>query len=103
MPAETPILIVEGVGAGRRSLVPYLDAICWVQSDAAEARRRGIARDGATAEAVAFWNEWDAEEIPFQGRSAHGSGRRPSCAGRRTSSGWATTRVPRSFAGRVED
>jgi hypothetical protein len=34
----------------------------WIQSDAVDARTRGIARDGGD---VAFWNEWEAEEVPF--------------------------------------
>ena len=43
----------------------------WVQSDFAEAERRGIARDIASgvngdAEAtIAFWHTWMAEELPF--------------------------------------
>jgi len=38
----------------------------WVQSDLAEADRRGIERDGGTPDARDFWYEWAAEEIPFQ-------------------------------------
>lgn len=63
------VVLVEGVGASRRSLVPWLDAAVWVQSDAEEAYRRGIERDvrlGRTPEeAVAFWEEWMAHEVPF--------------------------------------
>ena len=55
-------VVVEGVGAGRRDLADLVDALVWVQSDAEEARTRGIARDGGD---VAFWDEWDAEELPF--------------------------------------
>ena len=65
VPAGTRLLIVEGVGASRRSLAPLLDGSVWVQSDLAEARRRGIARDGDDAAAAVFWEEWDAEELPF--------------------------------------
>jgi len=65
VPAGTRIVIVEGVGAGRRELCDHLDALVWVQSDFAEAERRGIARDGGDAHAEAFWHEWMAEEIPF--------------------------------------
>lgn len=65
VPAACRLLIVEGVGAGRRELTPFVDALVWVQSDAAEARRRGIARDGGDAAAEAFWDEWEAEELPF--------------------------------------
>lgn len=49
VPAGTQLLIVEGVGASRVSLRNYLDAAIWVQSDAAEARRRGLIRDGGDA------------------------------------------------------
>ena len=55
-------VVIEGVGAGRRELADLVDALVWVQSDAADARTRGIARDGGD---VAFWDEWDAEEVPF--------------------------------------
>lgn len=65
-----PRLIIEGVGAGRRRLAAYAQAVVWVQSDGAKARRRGIARDiadeGRTpAEADAFWDEWSRSERPF--------------------------------------
>jgi hypothetical protein len=63
--AGAPLVIVEGVGAARRELMPFLDAVVWVQSDLAEADRRGIARDGGTPAARDFWYEWAAEEIPF--------------------------------------
>ena len=58
-------VVIEGVGAGRRELADLVDALVWVQSDAAGARTRGIARDGGD---VAFWDEWDAEEVPFLDR-----------------------------------
>ncbi|MGZ5365981.1 MAG: uridine kinase family protein, partial [Mycobacterium sp.] len=45
VPAGRELLIVEGVGAGRRELTKLLDAVVWVQSDYEEAERRGIARD----------------------------------------------------------
>lgn len=68
------LLIIEGVGASRRELADWLDAACWVQSDFAEAERRGLARDIASgvngdAEATtAFWHFWMAEELPFFAR-----------------------------------
>ncbi len=58
-------VVIEGVGAGRRELADLVDALAWVQSDAADARTRGIARDGGD---VAFWDEWEAEEVPFLDR-----------------------------------
>lgn len=70
VPAGLSTVIVEGVGVSRRSLTAWLDAAVWVQSDFAEARRRGIARDMADLgrtpdEAVRRWDEWAAEEVPF--------------------------------------
>ncbi|HST64815.1 MAG TPA: hypothetical protein VLM05_06475 [Mycobacteriales bacterium] len=64
VPASCPLLVVEGVGVSRRELSAFFDLRLWVQSDRVEARRRGIERDGGTAH-EAFWDEWDAEEIPF--------------------------------------
>jgi hypothetical protein len=70
VPAGCPLLVVEGVGVGRRSLGRYLDALVWVQSDVDLARRRGIARDIAKGEEdpAAFWEEWQAEEVPLLAR-----------------------------------
>jgi hypothetical protein len=74
VPAGTRLLLVEGVGAGRREVGDLLDALVWVQSDVDRARVRGIARDvasgvnGDPAQTEAFWDEWDSEEVPFQAR-----------------------------------
>ncbi len=71
VPAGLDVVLVEGVGAGRRELAPLVDAVVWVQSDSAEAERRGIARDtaegvnGDAAQTVASWHEWMAEELAF--------------------------------------
>ena len=63
------VLVVEGVGAGRAELAAEADLVVWVQSDAAEARRRGIARDIAegrpAGEADGFWDDWQRSEDPF--------------------------------------
>lgn len=67
VPAGCPLLIVEGVGSSRASLTPLIDIAIWVQSDREEARFRGLERDGGTAEAKAFWDEWEAAEVPFLG------------------------------------
>jgi hypothetical protein len=64
-----PILIVEGVGAGRASLAARADLVVWLQSDRDQARRRGIARDEelgrSAADAEEFWDEWMRSEEPF--------------------------------------
>ncbi|MEU4220751.1 hypothetical protein [Actinoplanes sp. NPDC026623] len=63
-------VIIEGVGVSRRTLAPLIDVVIWIQSDFAEARRRGLLRDMAElhrqeAEAERLWDEWAAEEVPF--------------------------------------
>ncbi|MEJ5913095.1 uridine kinase family protein [Pseudokineococcus sp. 1T1Z-3] len=71
VPAGLDLVVVEGVGAGRRELADLVDAVIWVQTDVVEAERRGIARDvaegtnGDADEAAAFWHEWMAHEVPF--------------------------------------
>jgi hypothetical protein len=65
VPADAPMVVIEGVGASRRELAHLIDAAIWVQSDFVEAERRGILRDGGDEEAVRGWHEWMAEELPF--------------------------------------
>lgn len=59
------LIIVEGVGASRIEVMPWIDRSVWVQSDLDEAERRGIARDGGTEAARDFWREWMAQEFDF--------------------------------------
>jgi hypothetical protein len=71
VPAGQSLVVIEGVGAGRRELAGLIDCLVWVQSDFAEAERLGLARDVASgvngdADAtVEFWHLWMAAEIPF--------------------------------------
>ena len=67
VPAACPLVVVEGVGIGRRDLAEYFDALIWVQTDRVVATARGLARDAETVrpEPVAFWDEWEAAERPF--------------------------------------
>jgi hypothetical protein len=65
VPHGGELVIVEGAGAARYELMNLVDAVVWVQSDMAEAERRGIERDGGDAAAVSFWHLWMAEELPF--------------------------------------
>lgn len=60
-----PLVIVEGVGAARKELMPLIDVVVWVQSDIKQAKMRGIARDGGDVGAAAFWDKWATEEFPF--------------------------------------
>lgn len=71
VPAGLDLVVVEGTGASHREHADLIDATVWVQSDLAEAERRGIARDveegvnGGPAEATAFWHAWMAAELRF--------------------------------------
>jgi hypothetical protein len=59
-----PVVLVEGVGAGRRALRPHLACLVWMDRDAAASWARGRHRDGA--ELAGFWREWTrAEEAHF--------------------------------------
>lgn len=62
IPADTEVVIVEGVGACRKALEPWYDATVWVQSDAELAYRRVVARGD---DPIEFVDEWTAQEVPF--------------------------------------
>ncbi|MCH5673326.1 uridine kinase family protein [Streptomyces gilvus] len=51
-----PVVLVEGVGAGRRALRPHLAHLLWMELPHEEAWTRGRQRDGA--EQREFWAGW---------------------------------------------
>lgn len=51
-----PVVIVEGVGAGRRELRPHLALLVWMEFGREESWARGRARDGE--EQREFWDGW---------------------------------------------
>ncbi|GAA3959431.1 hypothetical protein GCM10022384_10320 [Streptomyces marokkonensis] len=51
-----PMVLVEGVGAGRGALRPHLARLLWMELPREEAWARGRARDGA--EQRTFWDGW---------------------------------------------
>jgi hypothetical protein len=55
-----PVVLMEGVGAGRRALRPYLAALLWMEVPDEEAWARGRSRDGE--EQREFWARWVTEE-----------------------------------------
>jgi len=67
VPAGCPLLIIEGVGAGRDEASHLIDALVWVQSDEREAERRNLARIGQPGGSPTErqHREWMAEEMPF--------------------------------------
>ncbi|MFI1867126.1 uridine kinase [Streptomyces jumonjinensis] len=56
----SPVVLIEGVGAGRRALRPHLAALLWMERDAAGSWQRGRKRDGDAL--TAFWDTWTAAE-----------------------------------------
>ncbi|MEU3979840.1 hypothetical protein AB0F77_06960 [Streptomyces sp. NPDC026672] len=59
-----PVVLVEGVGAGRRALRPHLARLLWLDLPPEESWARGRLRDGA--ELREFWDEWvEAERRHF--------------------------------------
>ncbi|MFJ2956281.1 uridine kinase [Streptomyces sp. NPDC087270] len=55
-----PCVVLEGVGTGRAALRPHLALVLWLEVGPAEARRRGLRRDGP--ELTPFWTGWTAAE-----------------------------------------
>ena len=63
--AGDPLVIVEGVGVGRRELSQYIGALLWVESDPSEVEEREARRvaDGELDKAAQ--DAWMQEEVPF--------------------------------------
>ncbi|MDX3239314.1 hypothetical protein PV392_27235 [Streptomyces sp. ME03-5709C] len=51
-----PVVLLEGVGAGRRELRPWLAALLWLEVSREVARERGERRDGPAL--AGFWAGW---------------------------------------------
>ncbi|MEU9480064.1 hypothetical protein [Streptomyces sp. NPDC048191] len=59
-----PVVVIEGVGAGRRALRPHLALLLWMELPREESWTRGRLRDGA--EQREFWEGWvEAEHAHF--------------------------------------
>lgn len=55
-----PVILVEGVGAGRRALRPWLACLLWMELPREESWARGRSRDGE--EQRDFWDGWVGAE-----------------------------------------
>ncbi|MEU6760174.1 hypothetical protein [Streptomyces sp. NPDC046685] len=55
-----PVVLVEGVGAGRRALRPHLARLLWMETPRAQSWGRGRNRDGV--ELSDFWDGWERAE-----------------------------------------
>lgn len=71
IPVGSPLVLVEGTGAGLAAVRSLIDAHVWVQTGDDVAERRGIKRDiaegvnGDAEESVRFWHWWMAGERLF--------------------------------------
>lgn len=67
VPADCPLLVVEGVGAARQESASLTDVAVWVQADERETERRSLARVGRPGQSptVQHLRDWMAEEVPF--------------------------------------
>jgi hypothetical protein len=59
------LVLVEGVGAGRRELSELVDALLWVQSDSLEVERRDAARVATGELEQSVQDQWLGEENLF--------------------------------------
>jgi uridine kinase len=66
VPAEATLVVIEGVGSGRRSLAKHMQAVIWVQADLDITERRNRERVEAGEIDEAGYEGWMSEEIPFQ-------------------------------------
>ncbi|WP_148308026.1 uridine kinase family protein [Actinoplanes friuliensis] len=62
---DCTLVIVEGVGSGRRELEPHLDAVVWVETSQEETERRDAVRIAAGETTEELYALWMAEENPF--------------------------------------
>ena len=80
--SAAPLLVVEGVGAGRRAFAPFLDALIWVQTDRA---RRDAARPRARRRRRRVLGRVGGPRAPVPGRrpavgTCRSCGERAGCA-----------------------
>lgn len=59
----TPLLIIEGVGAGARALAGWTTTLVWLDADTEQRRTRGIERDGDYFRDQ--WARWAAAEDAY--------------------------------------
>lgn len=65
VPEAARLVMVEGVGAGRRELADHVDGIVWVHADRDATRRRDAARIAVGEGSADTYAAWMREEVPF--------------------------------------
>lgn len=59
--APAPVMLIEGVGAGRRAVRPFLAGLLWLEGDSGRSWERGRRRDGPALSE--FWDGWTVAEL----------------------------------------
>lgn len=54
--APAPVMLLDGVGAGRRAVRPHLACVLWMDREADDSWSRGRSRDGPGL--AGFWDGW---------------------------------------------
>ena len=57
------LLVIEGVGAGARSLAPYTSVLAWIEMSEQDRRARALARDRDLY--APHWERWAAQEEAY--------------------------------------
>ena len=65
VPASAELVIIEGVGAGRRELTDLIDGVVWVQANPVVTQQREAARIAAGETDAESYARWMREEQPF--------------------------------------
>src|SRR3954470_23860779 len=65
VPAAASLVIIEGVGAGRRETADLIDAVVWLQTDLETTERRDADRIAAGETSAELVREWSLAERPF--------------------------------------
>ncbi|MFE7752770.1 uridine kinase [Streptomyces sp. NPDC057428] len=93
--APAPVMLVEGVGAGRAAVRPFLAGLLWIEGDRGASWEQGRLRDGPGL--AEFWDGWTlAEQRHFADDPSYPFA---DTVIRRTPTGYAWLEGPRATAG----
>ena len=65
VPAGVSLVVIDGVGAGRRELAQHIDALVWVHADGVDLEHREAVRVAQGEVNKSNQDQWQLEEVPF--------------------------------------